>query len=274
MTTPDQSEFALQTLLSFPTPSQPVPSAYQPPACKLCNGGPDIAFSMAFQPIVDIVERTIIAYEALVRGPHGEAASTILQDAMHNNRYSIDQRCRERAISASASLGILQTTADVTINFYPNAIYEPRQCLSRTFEAAGKANFPLHRIIFEMTEVEEMRDQDHLKNIMTEYRAHGLRIAIDDFGAGHSGLSLLAIFQPDLIKIDRKLIDRIDERPASRSIVRSIIQVCRDLNIGIIAEGIEREAERNTLSDFGIQLMQGFYFARPAFEALPTWPAL
>lgn len=248
-------------------------SMHRPEACKICNSGPDIAFSMAFQPIVDIEAANVLAYEALVRGPHGEDACTILQGALHNNRYSLDQRCREKAITLASSIGILQTTADITINFYPNAIYQPRQCLSRTFEAAGKANFPLERIIFEMTEVEEMRDQDHLKNIMTEYRAHGLRIAIDDFGAGHSGLSLLSIFQPDLIKIDRKLVDRVDERPASRSIVRSIVQVCRDLDIGIIAEGIERKAEMKVLSDLGIHLMQGYYFARPAFEALPTWPA-
>ena len=121
--------------------------------------------------------------------------------------------------------------------------------------------------------VEEMRDQNHLKNIMTEYRKHGLRIAIDDFGAGHSGLSLLSIFQPDIIKIDRKLIENIDERPVSRSIVRSIVQVCADLEIAVIAEGIEREAERNVLADFGIRLMQGYYFAPPAFESLPLWPS-
>ena len=239
--------------------------------CKLCNSGPHIPFSMAFQPIVDVTRGTVYAYEALCRGPKGEPAASILDGTLHNNRYSIDQRCREKAIAVSSTLGILSGSADLSVNFYPNAVYEPKQCLQRTFKAASSVNFPLQRIIFEITEVEEVRDHAHLQNIMTEYRAHGLRVAIDDFGAGHSGLSLLSKFQPDILKIDRALTDRIDERPASQAIVRSIVQVCQDLGILVIAEGIEREQEMQILCTYNIHLMQGFYFARPAFEALPGW---
>ena len=151
-------------------------------------------------------------------------------------------------------------------------MYEPKQCLRRTFNAASQVDFPLTRIIFEVTEVEEVRDHAHLKNIMAEYRSHGLRIAIDDFGAGHSGLALLAEFQPDMIKIDRALVQAIDERRASRTIVRSIVEVCRDLNIIFIAEGVERDGEKQVLCDLGFELMQGFLFAAPALEALPGWP--
>ena len=180
--------------------------------CKLCNSGPDIPFSMAFQPIVDVGHGRVIAYEALVRGPQGEPAATILDHTLHNNRYSIDQRCREKAIAISSTLGILNTSADLSVNFYPNAVYEPKQCLKRTFNMAQSVQFPLNRIIFEITEVEEVRDRQHLSNIMTEYRSHGLRVAIDDFGAGHSGLNLLSTFQPDILKIDRDLTQCIDER--------------------------------------------------------------
>ena len=247
-------------------------AAHQGEDCKLCHAGPDIAFSMAFQPIVDVAAGTVLAYEALVRGPEGQPASSILNKDLHNNRYSLDQRCREKAIATSATLGLLASSADLSINFYPNAVYQPRQCLRRTFAAAQAVNFPLTRIIFEITEVEEVRDRNHLRNIMSEYRKHGLRTAIDDFGAGHSGLSLLSAFQPDIIKIDRELVKQIDERPASRSIVKSIMQVCTDLGIIAIAEGIEQEAEMQVLCDLGITLMQGFFFARPAFEELPVWP--
>ncbi len=240
--------------------------------CKLCNSGPDFAFSMAFQPIVDVTHGTVMAYEALARGPRGEDAASVLDATLHNNRYSIDQRCREKAIAVSSALGILDTNADLSVNFYPNAVYEPKQCLRRTLNAASTVGFPLTRIIFEITEVEEVRDHDHLRNIMREYREHGLRTAIDDFGAGHSGLSLLSTFQPDLIKVDRKLVESIHERPASRTIVRSIVQVCRDLGILLIAEGVEREAEMRVLCDLDIQLMQGFYFVPPRFEQLPGWP--
>ena len=239
--------------------------------CKLCNAGPEVPFSMAFQPIVDVSAGRVLAYEALARGTEGQAASTILDHTLHNNRYSIDQRCREKAIAMAATLGILNTGADLSVNFYPNAVYEPKQCLRRTFNAASSVGFPLSRIIFEVTEVEEVRDHDHLKNIMTEYQSHGLRVAIDDFGAGHSGLSLLSVFQPDMIKIDRKLVECIHERPASRAIVKSLVTVCRDLGIDIIAEGIEREAEMQVLCDLDVRWMQGYWFAEPAFEALPVW---
>ena len=242
--------------------------------CKLCTSGPDIPFSMAFQPIVDVQAGTVVAYEALARGPLGEPASSVLDHTIHNNRYSIDQRCREKAIAVSASLGILETSADLNINFYPNAVYQPKQCLQRTLNAAQSVAFPLHRVIFEITEVEKVRDHGHLCEIMTEYQSHGLRVAIDDFGAGHSGLTLLSEFQPDLIKLDRALICNLDQKPASRVIVRSIAQVCRELDINIVAEGIEREAEMQILCDLGIFTMQGYWFAPPAFEALPRWPML
>ncbi len=242
--------------------------------CSLCNAGPELPFSMAFQPIVDVKSGKVIAYEALARGPNGEPAATVLDHTLHNNRYSIDQRCREKAIATSSALGILATGADLCVNFYPNAVYEPKRCLQRTFAAAKAVGFPLQRLIFEVTEVEKVRDHQHLSNIMAEYKAHGLRVAIDDFGAGHSGLSLLSKFQPDLIKIDRELVECIHERPASRRILQSIVEVCEDLGIGVIAEGVEREAEMQALCELKVFCMQGYYFVRPAFEALPVWPGM
>ena len=110
--------------------------------CKLCNAGPELPFSMAFQPIVDVQSGAIISYEALARGPMGEPAETVLSHTLHNNRYSIDQRCREKAIAISSTLGILATNASLSVNFYPNAVYEPKQCLRRTFNAASSVNFP------------------------------------------------------------------------------------------------------------------------------------
>jgi EAL domain-containing protein (putative c-di-GMP-specific phosphodiesterase class I) len=253
-------------------PETNVPAKHGGEACRLCTSEAPVSLSMAFQPIVNVQTSGVVAYEALARGVRGEPAYTVLSQATDGNRYALDQRCREAAISVSAAVGILETTADLCINFFPNAVYEPRQCLRRTMHAADAVGFPLERIIFEITEVEEIRSQDHLRNIMNEYRKCGLRIAIDDFGAGHSGLTLLSVFQPDIIKIDRALITELDLRPASRSIVRSLVHVSRDLDIRVIAEGIEREQEMKVLCDLGVELMQGYFFARPGFETLPTWP--
>ncbi len=252
-------------------PGERLLPAHQGETCKLCNFGPHLPFSMAFQPIVNVERGTITAYEALARGPQGQAAHTVLNHTLHNNRYAMDQRCREKAIALSASLGLLHTDALLSVNFYPNAVYQPRQCLMRTMQAAEAVSFPLSRIVFEVTEVEQVRSHAHLNEIMTEYRKHGLRIAIDDFGAGHSGLNLLSAFQPDILKLDRVLIEALHERPASRSIVKSVAQVCRELNIEIVAEGIECAGEMQALCDLGIFTMQGFFFARPGFETLPSW---
>ncbi len=240
--------------------------------CTLCNVGPAFEFSMAFQPIVDVQAKRTFAYEALARGPNGESLNDILEKTLHHNHYAFDQRCREKAIETSARLGIVATGADLSINISPNAVYQPAHCLRRTFAAASLAGLPLNRLIFEVTEVEKVHSQEHLRNIMIEYRKHGLRVAIDDFGAGHSGLSLLSVFQPDIIKIDRALIQSLHERPASRSIVRSIVQICAELDIIIIAEGIEQEQEMQVLCDLNIYRMQGYFFAKPALEALPMWP--
>jgi EAL domain-containing protein (putative c-di-GMP-specific phosphodiesterase class I) len=123
--------------------------------------------------------------------------------------------------------------------------------------------------MFEFTENEEVSDTAHLTNIITEYRKHGFTTAIDDFGAGHAGLGLLADFQPDLIKIDMKLIRGIDTSPARQAVVAGIVGIAKELDITVLAEGIETEAEFRILKEAGIRLFQGYWFAKPAFEELP-----
>jgi EAL domain-containing protein (putative c-di-GMP-specific phosphodiesterase class I) len=105
---------------------------------------------------------------------------------------------------------------------------------------------------------------------VTEYKRLGFTTAIDDFGAGYSGLGLLVDFQPDLIKIDMKIVRDIDSNPPRQAVVRSIVALCRELRIRIVAEGVESLAEYAWLANAGIELFQGYYFARPAFEALPA----
>jgi EAL domain-containing protein (putative c-di-GMP-specific phosphodiesterase class I) len=234
--------------------------------CKGCRTPLDFDFSMAFQPIVDIEDGSIFAYEALVRGTNGEPAPSVLSRITAENRFAFDQRCRVRAVELAAALGM---TTRLHINFMPNAIYEPSQCLRSTLDAAARTGFPVGRIVFETTEDERVRDPDRLKVILSEYKHQGLLTAIDDFGAGYAGLSLLADFQPDIIKLDMALIRGLDADPARRAIVSGILSVCRMLGICVIAEGIETVSEAATLRDLGISLMQGYLFAKPAFEALP-----
>ncbi len=243
--------------------------------CQGCRDGAgfDQPFSMAFQPIVDLQARSVFAYEALVRGPEAQGAFSVLSAVDETNRYAFDQACRVKAIELSSALGLAQDGACVSINFLPNAVYQPRACIRATLAAAARFAFPLDRIVFEFTETEQV-DAEHLGRIISAYKDIGFRTAVDDFGAGYSGLTLLSRFQPDLIKLDMELIRDIDRNPVKRTIVASLLSMCEDLCIAVVAEGVESAAEMATLADMGVSLFQGYALARPAFEALPpvAWP--
>jgi EAL domain-containing protein (putative c-di-GMP-specific phosphodiesterase class I) len=110
------------------------------------------------------------------------------------------------------------------------------------------------------------------------HRKLGMKTTIDDFGAGYAGMNLLARFQPDIVKIDIDLIRDVDILRVKQIIVESIVELCLKLGIAPLAEGVETPAERDFLSSLGIDLMQGFLFARPVFKALASvdpaaWPA-
>jgi EAL domain-containing protein (putative c-di-GMP-specific phosphodiesterase class I) len=228
---------------------------------------------MAFQPIIDVVERKVLAQEALVRGAAGEDAGFVLSQISDDSRYAFDQLCRTTAIDLAAGLGLAGDGALLSINFLPNAVYEPRACIRQTLLAAGRANFPLQNILFEFTETERV-DTAHLLGILNAYRAIGFKTAIDDFGSGYSGLRLLAQFQPDFVKIDMDLVRDVDTDRAKRAIVANVLRKLHDLEIAAICEGVETVDEYRCLRNLGVRLMQGYLFAKPAFAALaePTWP--
>lgn len=246
-------------------------SAAKVDKCEGCSDGmaQPFPFTMAFQPIVSASQRTVFAYEALVRGLSGEGASTILSRVNRQNRYAFDQSCRRTAIDLAARLGIVELGAKLSINFIPGAMYEPANCVRATLAAARRAKLPSDRLIFEVTEGEEVLEPAHLKKIFDVYRRHGITPAIDDFGAGYAGLNMLAQFQPGIIKLDRELIKDIDSSWPKQSIVRGVLSVCQDLKITPVAEGVETELEYRVLRALGIDLFQGYLFTRPGFESFP-----
>jgi EAL domain-containing protein (putative c-di-GMP-specific phosphodiesterase class I) len=229
---------------------------------------------MAFQPIVDIARRSVFAYEALVRGIDQESAEHMLRQVMPDSVYAFDQSCRVKAITLATELGVAQTGALLSVNFMPNAVYSPAACIRHTIRAAEANGFPLTSLMFEITEMERVRETARLQAIATEYRRHGLTLALDDFGAGFSGLNLLADLDVDVLKLDGRLVRGIDRQPRAEEIVRSTAAMCRRLGVQVIGESVETRAEYEVLRDCGISLMQGYFFARPAFEALPEvmWP--
>ena len=247
-------------------------------ACGACRTSDDRQFdlTMAFQPIVNVATRTVVAYEALVRGRDGAGAGQVMSRVNDSNRYAFDQQCRVKAIELAARLGIAARGARLSVNFMPGAVYSPAACIQKTLQAAREFNFPLDAIVFEITEGEQVRDTAHITSIAKEYAKHGFTLALDDFGAGYSGLNLFASLNTiGILKLDGSLVRNIDTDPRAERIVATIAELCRGLGTIVLAECIETVAEYEVLRRCGIEWMQGYLFAKPGFECLPevSWPA-
>jgi blue light- and temperature-responsive anti-repressor len=236
--------------------SQPIPSAVAVPA-----------FAYAFQPIVDVEARRVVSYEALVRGLDNEPAFHVMQRVPKAIKYQFDQDSRVAAIARAAKLGL---DCDLNLNFLPQGLYEAPASISATLDAAVENNLAIERLNLEVTEEEVIADCAHFAAKLNEYRRLGLKITIDDFGAGYAGLNLLAELQPDQVKIDMNLVRGIDKHGPRQAIVCAVTQVCTDLGIDVIAEGIETAQEYRWFADQGIRLFQGYFFSKPGFECFPS----
>lgn len=230
-----------------------------------CQNTLSFAICMAFQPIVDLRSGQAYAYEALVRGSEGQGAGWVLAQVSDHNRHAFDQTCRVSAVRQAAALAM---PARLHINFLPGVVYKPENCIRTTLEACAEFGFPVEQITFEITEVEKV-DSDHLSRIINAYQEMRFLTAIDDFGAGFSNLGLLVEFQPDLIKLDMALIRDIAQDPVRQQLLSAMVNLCQGLAITLVAEGVETLEEARYLYQHGVYLQQGYYFAKPALDALP-----
>ncbi len=234
-------------------------------ACQKCQENVALfPFSMAFQPIVDVQLARIDGYEALARGPNGEGAMHVLSQLTPDTLYAFDQASRVLAIELAAKNGLDRR---LNINFQPNAVYSPAACIQLTLKAARRVGFPLELLTFEIVEGEFLSEPAHLRNIIAEYQKHGFKVSLDDFATGYSGLARLVELKPDIIKIDRVLVQDCDQDRARMAIIAGIIRIAEEIGIKLVVEGVERSGEVMALREAGARYMQGFYFARPAFQA-------
>lgn len=236
--------------------------------CKRCEEDElPFGFSMAFQPIVDVANREIHAHEALVRGLSNESAFFILDQVTDKLLYRFDQACRVKAIELASQLGIQKP---LSINFLPNAVYEPEACIQATLEVSKRVGWPMDQLIFEITETEKVRNRQHIKDIVDAYKSMGFSVALDDFGTGFANLDLLTTLLPNKLKIDRQLVMNCDHDIRRQAMLKALITMAENLNTVLIAEGVETVEEARWLLQAGINLQQGFFFARPAFEEVIT----
>ncbi|HZF74474.1 MAG TPA: EAL domain-containing protein [Acetobacteraceae bacterium] len=234
--------------------------------CGACRNAPALfPFSVAFQPIVDVEAGRIDAYEALVRGPAAEGAGFVLDQVTPEQLYAFDQACRVKAIEMAAKLGIDRR---LNVNFLPNAVYEPRACIQTTLRTARRTGFPLDRLTFEIVESEHISETNHLRDIIAEYRRHGFQVALDDFGTGYSGLARLAELRPDVIKLDRILVQGCDTDRTRMAVIAAMLRMAQEIGVKVVVEGVERAEEVTALRAAGARFMQGFFWARPTFERI------
>jgi EAL domain-containing protein (putative c-di-GMP-specific phosphodiesterase class I) len=219
---------------------------------------------MAFQPIVSWSSRTVIAYEALMRSvePTMRTPLEILKAAEALDQiHTLGRRSRRRLAS------ILREFPDLP------GIFVNLHVLDLEDEDLFDPQSPLcafaPRIHFEITERAALERVRGAADRTARLRALGYRIAIDDLGEGYSGLTSFALLEPETVKLDMSLIRGIDAVPMKRKLVRAMATLCRELDARLVAEGVETVAERDALTELGVDLLQGFLFAVPDFP-FPT----
>jgi EAL domain-containing protein (putative c-di-GMP-specific phosphodiesterase class I) len=218
---------------------------------------------MAYQPIVRASDQALYGYEALMRSkepalPHPGA---ILDAAERLDRiHDVGRRVRALAplplLSApeSAFLFVNLHSADLA----DETLVDPDSPLVRSAS----------RAVLEITERATLEGIKGVEKRIAELREIGFRIAIDDLGAGYAGLTSFALLEPDVVKLDMTLVRDVEKTPTKAKLIRSLCAVCRDLNVTVVAEGIETVPERDCLIELGCDLLQGYLLARPG----PAFP--
>lgn len=217
-----------------------------------------------FQPIVSLKHQQVLGFEALIRGPsNGPLHSPInLFNTAHRHGLlaELDLLCRETAIRRFGELGLNHT---LFINTSPAALLEQDYPHGLTLKYLQQAGLSAEQVVIELTEQHPIEDYDLMREATRHYREMGFSIAIDDLGAGYSGLRTWSELKPDFVKLDRHFIQNIHEDRQKRQFVQSMIDIARSIGCKVIGEGVEVRQEYLAAQGLDLQFAQGYYFGRP-----------
>jgi EAL domain-containing protein (putative c-di-GMP-specific phosphodiesterase class I) len=235
---------------------------------------PDQACQFAFQPIVEPSEGKISSLEALIRGNDGGSPEHFFNTLDQNKIYEVDLQTKAYAFALAEKLGI--GGHKIAVNLLPMSLVNVPGAVEFLVTQIKKHGLQPEQVVVEVTENEMISGFNKFNSAIKQLRAEGIGLAIDDFGSGYAGLSLLTKFQPDKIKIDREIVSNIHLSGPKQAIVKSIVSCCTDLEITLVAEGIEKMEEWCWLESAGIRRFQGFLFARPQLNGVGdiSWPHL
>ncbi len=225
---------------------------------------------IAYQPIVNPIRQEVVAFEALVRTQE----PSIPQPGV---LFSIAERLgRIQEVGAVIRSRVAQTLTehqpqtDIFLNLHSLDLLD-----EGLYSAAAPLSTFADQIILEITERAALEQVGDIAGRISRLRQLGFRLAIDDLGAGYSGLNYFALLSPDIVKLDISLIRNIHQDGVKAKIVGSLCTLCRELGIGVVGEGIEVAAEALTASQLGCDLLQGYFFARPDHPFPQViWPSL
>ncbi len=220
---------------------------------------PPNSHSFAFQSVIDCNKRKTVFLEALARPPHGDNIEDYLAKLSQSEFEQFDMHSTEDAISLAAQLGIHK----ISVNFSPNTLFKSIDVVDQIENLLRKYGLQNSQLIVEVTESDFIENHPLAQKIISKLRSSGIALAIDDFGDGYAGLSLLAQFQPDIIKIDGSLIRSISSSGPKQAIVSAIFYCAESMAISVVAEGVEDEEDFQFLKSLGITQFQGHLFSKP-----------
>jgi EAL domain-containing protein (putative c-di-GMP-specific phosphodiesterase class I)/ActR/RegA family two-component response regulator len=218
---------------------------------------------MAYQPIVRASDGQVYGYEALLRSkepslPHPGA---VFDAAEKLGRVSEVGRAVRRSVASSFD----QLKCPVFVNIHPLDLAD-EVLLGLDDPLAARAG----DVVLEITERASLEGIPDFRTRILNLRDVGYRIAVDDLGAGYAGLNTFAALEPDVVKLDMTLVRNADTEPVKRKLIGSMATLCRDLGMQVVAEGIETEAERDTVVALGCEFLQGYLIGRPGPLPVPT----
>jgi EAL domain-containing protein (putative c-di-GMP-specific phosphodiesterase class I)/CheY-like chemotaxis protein len=216
------------------------------------------ALYMVYQPITSWSTRKVFGYEALVRSsetelPHPGALFDAAEEL--DRLFDLGRQIRAKCVEP---LPLADPGTNLFVNLHTEdlldeTLFDPERPIARM----------ARRVILEITERARLEKIGNVQNRIARLRELGFRIAIDDIGAGYSGLNSFAMIQPDIVKLDITLVRGVEADAVKRKLVRALTDLCHDLNIVVVAEGVETIPEREVLVELGCDLFQGYLFARP-----------
>ena len=229
--------------------------------------------SPVYQPIVSLSTGEIFGYEALSRFDlqrnESDTVSTrdIFQTAYQSGQlWDLERLCRKKALEGARHIS---HGLKLFLNVSPNVIHDNQFRSGFTNKYLNKYGISATDVVFELTEHMAIENMDSFKSVLNHYRRQGYETALDDVGAGESGLNTLLALNPTYLKLDMEIIRDIEKHHNKRSLVKAFVQFANTSNTILIAEGIETEKELAVLIELGVDYGQGFYLGRPEPQLSP-----